>query len=232
MKWIGLIASLVAGGVASGASATTITEVFTGTVSQLSGNDTLFGGTVSVGDQFTATYVFDTSLGQQTSSTGMFGLQGSPSPLTSVSLSIGGTSLPLDGSGFGQLEIFNTDYVSLKFGTAAYAANAAQDTVLSMGVQSATDNPGSVPFPTSLTSPFSYTTDPYWDYRSGQLGEPGGTSNNPNLINFSISSVTLSVGDNVGAVPEPSTWAMMILGFVGLGCMAYRHKNQLALNAA
>ena len=34
------------------------------------------------------------------------------------------------------------------------------------------------------------------------------------------------------AVPEPSTWAMMILGFVGLGFMAYRRKNQMAFNAA
>ncbi len=29
----------------------------------------------------------------------------------------------------------------------------------------------------------------------------------------------------VAAVPEPSTWAMMILGFCGIGFMAYRRKN-------
>jgi hypothetical protein len=29
----------------------------------------------------------------------------------------------------------------------------------------------------------------------------------------------------IGAVPEPSTWAMMILGFCGVGFMAYRRKN-------
>lgn len=28
------------------------------------------------------------------------------------------------------------------------------------------------------------------------------------------------------AIPEPSTWAMMVLGFAGLGCMAYRRRNQ------
>jgi hypothetical protein len=28
-----------------------------------------------------------------------------------------------------------------------------------------------------------------------------------------------------GAVPEPSTWAMMILGFAGIGFMAYRRKQ-------
>lgn len=34
------------------------------------------------------------------------------------------------------------------------------------------------------------------------------------------------------AVPETSTWAMMILGFLGIGFMAYRRKNQMAFNAA
>ena len=28
------------------------------------------------------------------------------------------------------------------------------------------------------------------------------------------------------AVPEPSTWLMMIAGFFGLGFMAYRRENQ------
>jgi hypothetical protein len=30
---------------------------------------------------------------------------------------------------------------------------------------------------------------------------------------------------NVSAVPEPSTWAMMLLGFAGIGFMAYRRKQ-------
>ena len=34
------------------------------------------------------------------------------------------------------------------------------------------------------------------------------------------------------AVPEPSTWAMMILGFVGIGFMSYRRKSRPALIAA
>jgi PEP-CTERM motif len=28
-------------------------------------------------------------------------------------------------------------------------------------------------------------------------------------------------------VPEPSTWAMMVLGFTGVGFMAYRRRNRL-----
>jgi hypothetical protein len=31
--------------------------------------------------------------------------------------------------------------------------------------------------------------------------------------------------EGVSAVPEPSTWAMMILGFFGLGFMAYRKRK-------
>jgi von Hippel-Lindau disease tumor supressor len=34
---------------------------------------------------------------------------------------------------------------------------------------------------------------------------------------------------NIGGVPEPSTWAMMILGFAGIGFMAYRNKGTLRL---
>ena len=33
---------------------------------------------------------------------------------------------------------------------------------------------------------------------------------------------------SVAAVPEPSTWAMMILGFAGVGFMAYRRRDQTA----
>jgi hypothetical protein len=44
---------------------------------------------------------------------------------------------------------------------------------------------------------------------------------------FGVGTLTVS------AVPEPSTWAMMILGFTGIGFMAYRRKqNGLALRVA
>ena len=35
-----------------------------------------------------------------------------------------------------------------------------------------------------------------------------------------------NVNSTLSAVPEPSTWAMMILGFVGVGCIAYRRRQQ------
>jgi hypothetical protein len=36
----------------------------------------------------------------------------------------------------------------------------------------------------------------------------------------------------IAAVPEPSTWAMMVLGFCGLGFMAYRRRSSSAMLAA
>ena len=44
---------------------------------------------------------------------------------------------------------------------------------------------------------------------------------------FLIDNVQL--GGNVSAVPEPSTWAMLILGFAGVGYMAYRRRRPAAL---
>jgi len=38
-----------------------------------------------------------------------------------------------------------------------------------------------------------------------------------------LAEVTTDVS---GSVPEPSTWAMMILGFAGIGTMAYRRRRQ------
>jgi hypothetical protein len=37
---------------------------------------------------------------------------------------------------------------------------------------------------------------------------------------------------SVTAVPEPSTWAMIILGFAGVGFMSYRRKNNRAFRLA
>jgi hypothetical protein len=49
----------------------------------------------------------------------------------------------------------------------------------------------------------------------------------PFSVGFS-NSVTgnIHVTEVAGAVPEPSTWAMMILGFAGIGFMAYRRRGQ------
>jgi hypothetical protein len=47
----------------------------------------------------------------------------------------------------------------------------------------------------------------------------------PTWSSVNFRDATFSV--TISAVPEPSTWAMMILGFAGVGFMAYRRRSQL-----
>jgi PEP-CTERM motif len=75
------------------------------------------------------------------------------------------------------------------------------------------------------------------------------SNNTLNFIGFTSSSpfTTITINDPTSglaidnftsatglqsAVPEPSTWAMLLLGFAGVGFMAYRRKSKPALMAA
>jgi PEP-CTERM motif len=55
-------------------------------------------------------------------------------------------------------------------------------------------------------------------------------------IGLPLSGVELATGGvaftPLPAVPEPSTWAMLLIGFAGIGFMAYRRKSKPALMAA
>lgn len=57
----------------------------------------------------------------------------------------------------------------------------------------------------------------------------------PSLVALGYSIITSEgIGNNLtvnAAVPEPSTWAMMILGFSGVGFMAYRRKSKPVMMA-
>ena len=49
----------------------------------------------------------------------------------------------------------------------------------------------------------------------------------PAVLEWKINDVSVTTD-----VPEPSTWAMMILGFFGVGFVAYRRKSQIDLRLA
>ena len=90
-----------------------------------------------------------------------------------------------------------------------------QTTMISLGAQSFTITP--------TDDLFHLYTHTFVD-ASGQLNfiESGPSNFRGNLLD----EVVLS------AVPEPSTWAMMILGFAGVGFMAYRRNSNPALRVA
>jgi len=62
-----------------------------------------------------------------------------------------------------------------------------------------------------------------------------GTTGRPKLVptthQMLVAAATFMKLEVPEAVPEPSTWAMMLLGFAGLGVMAYRRKSVTALMA-
>jgi hypothetical protein len=72
-----------------------------------------------------------------------------------------------------------------------------------------------------------------------------GYADNGNQVNITLDAAAISdlfaseghqfaIGGALAAAPsapEPSTWAMMILGFAGIGLMAYRRKSKPALMA-
>jgi len=63
-----------------------------------------------------------------------------------------------------------------------------------------------------------------------------GANGNFHFYTFEFNPATLSAGNTnvllhevAGAIPEPSTWAMMLLGFLGVGFMAYRRQGNVRL---
>jgi hypothetical protein len=58
-----------------------------------------------------------------------------------------------------------------------------------------------------------------------------GSQAQPDAIQETYNLTSLRFATSVGAVPEPSTWAMMILGFFALGFAAYRRQSKAGLFA-
>jgi PEP-CTERM motif len=108
---------------------------------------------------------------------------------------------------------YNSEGFTVVFPTAITAFGVFSNTNLPVGATLVTS---------SGTAATTFTT-----YDTSTFGFLGFTSPTP----FTSATFTSSIFNipeieygSVTAVPEPSTWAMMILGFFGVGFMAYRRK--------
>jgi hypothetical protein len=146
---------------------------------------------------------------------------GDPDEAAILLQNTGSTAVTL-GPGFsvGPYTLWNT------FIGAGYSLGAGQYLILSGTSANALDGSdiglgGSV---VSLT--INGVNHTFTDTQDILVGSPNGSANETEPWT-SIGQVSVSSG-----VPEPSTWAMLLLGFAGIGFMAYRRKNKPALMTA
>ena len=84
--------------------------------------------------------------------------------------------------------------------------------------------------PHAYPAPFSFSSNGKWTQVSFDFGVTSSAPFGIKLEDFTgVPGDTFFQNISVSAVPETSTWAMMILGFGGLGFMAYRKKQALSL---
>src|SRR4029077_7392290 len=122
--------------------------------------------------------------------------------------------LALAPSGFGQ---FGGDLLVGNFSFASSVINAF-DPITGAFIGTIPINPGANNTPGGL-----------WALAFGN-----GVTGDSNTLFFTdgINGEANGLFGSLSAVPEPSTWAMLLLGFAGLGFMTYRRKSKPALMAA
>jgi PEP-CTERM motif len=206
-------------GLSGAASAEIVTATFTGTVNFVFNES---GGLppATEGDSFVATYVFDIDQATQSALLPTGGEIAGPYGLfATASVTINGNAgaLPTFTSGelTGETQVFDTGSVI--------------DAVVSGASSNHLDsNIEGTDFAWILTSPatgFSYTTQA-GDQTLIQLEDDKG-----DLVESDIATVDITVSSSP-PVPEPSTWAMILVGFAGLGFAGFRRNRTRAATIA
>jgi hypothetical protein len=229
-----ILAALAAVTLVSHSHAAILTVTATGHISSadMTVNNQIVGELPGyVGNSYTTRFVIDTLRGSPTNAPVYLGISGSgpDSPVLSATTDITGSLfsfVPI----FGQaMNIDFNGFKSLNYSGESPTAYAQQ--------------PDGTPFNWMQLSLGSTTDFPaLWDQEVDALPnnlvssffmfETGVTKfgRSPDTRNFFGTIETFSI--EVAAVPEPSTWAMMILGFAGVGFMAYRRRNSHSLQTA
>jgi hypothetical protein len=129
-------------------------------------------------------------------------------------------SIPFAGTGVGSSGNFFPSYAidPTNSGPPIYLAALIGDFVDASGVVIGTPfAPGDGPF--AITAP------------SGAVALQLGLNDDIFSDNTGALQIDVTGSTVVSGVPEPSTWAMMILGFVGIGAMTYRRRKSEMLAA-
>ena len=212
------------GGTTSGQSTTSASQAVSVNLNLAAGSDPVFG----TGGTAIATLSYTMYINSQTDQSVQLNVNATGGATITTSspqenstklvstLLIGGNNF---GLGFGQnlskVSAFNPDVSSFSWSTNdqdyTFQTNTRYDIVLTTEVQGSAHR--------GATASLSAFVDPTFT-----IDAP-----DPDLFQIVFSEGITNSPDVTNAVPEPSTWAMMLLGFAGVGFMAYRRKSGAAL---
>lgn len=108
-----------------------------------------------------------------------------------------------------------------------YRASFALRGLVEVGIESYGDTPN------SYSQSFELFTNAEWTYHSLDFSATGTTTRlrffaTAESTGIGVDAVSIAV---VEGVPEPSTWAMLLIGFAGVGYMTYRRGKVATLAA-
>jgi hypothetical protein len=220
-------------GISAPASATLIDVIYKGVVKDGADGIGLFGpaGADLTGYAFVATFEMDTSKGHNRSTATENLIEGGTvysvdSPMIQRRLRINGMSHTIDGSENGTVQSALEDPGLDNF--QAHVAYDASGNMIDLSVIDAKfASVGNIPFTIDVPLDFVFT--------SSEIGQGGATFRSGGLgTGFDFSPTELiyqypSTDGGGGAVAEPSTWALMLLGFVGIAAFGYRRAERSRL---
>jgi hypothetical protein len=208
------------------ASADIVSVTYNGTISSVSSSVggvnsstdglNLFGGGNLAGDNFSVVFTFDTSKGTLTGDSANQSLRSPGTAFSPTSITINNQTQLLTETTLGGVASTGFDGVLETVGGTSAGFQAGVSFSIGTGGINAT----------AVSAPLftdNFTTSIPCGNGCGGFGtfNLGGED-----IEFAPLEAIAQNGSSVtSAVPEPSTWAMMILGFCGIGFMAYRRKN-------
>jgi hypothetical protein len=207
------VAALIAAlGAAPRASASLLDVTYAGTIEQklLNYGSLLF----NTGDPYTVTFLLDTTVGNEGAGQWRGGAAlGSPSPILNIAITINDNTLSFDSSVYGYMYLDGGNLVS--FGE---SGNYNGEVLF----QIANNN-----IPSFVGVPYVYhfsSTDIVHE-KSFEFGISDPTNTYETTYgNAYVNFSTLSISE----VPEISTWAMMLIGFAGLGFAGHRASRKTA----
>jgi hypothetical protein len=231
MRLVGAAALAAVVGTCAPASATIITATFSGQVTYVSESDNLFGNP-SVGDNFVEQFVLNTSQAvynfqdsnQQFQYGGTYYYGGLQYVLSAMAI-VNGLPITLSpNNGYAEAEYYDDVSGDLRYEAGNNAHSAGIDTVVYMFADLNSNYPTNPPWSNSISTPSNYDTRPdetsSFYILSYVYNHNTSTYSQWDEVDGTFANLTVTTG-----VPEPSTCAMMLLGFAGVGFAGYRGRR-------